>query len=198
MALDDLDFLPARIAANRRRGRLASHALVILVVAFFAVAIYWASQARLDEVTRGEARIIPTHQVQIVQNLEGGILAELLVAEGEVVEEDQILLRLTDARATAELAESRVLVQALSAEIARLAGEAAGKEAPDFPAELSAEAPTLVANELALMTSRRANLENEIPCWSSSASNAARRSASCAAGAISWSARPNWQARNWR
>ena len=76
---DDLDFMPEVEAATRRRGHRFAYMLTIMSVVFVACFLVWAHYAVLDEVTRGEATIIPSSKTQVIQNLEGGILAEILV-----------------------------------------------------------------------------------------------------------------------
>ncbi|MBT4080700.1 MAG: biotin/lipoyl-binding protein, partial [Gammaproteobacteria bacterium] len=83
----------AKVSSNRIRP--LNHLLLLSVIAIVAIAIYWASWAVLDEVTRGEGRVIPSSQIQVVQNLEGGIVEEILVKEGEVVEKGQVMIRLS-------------------------------------------------------------------------------------------------------
>jgi len=70
--------------------------------------MYWAKHAMLDEVTRGTGKIVPTIQIQTVQNLEGGILTEIYVQEGSLVDKGQILMRLDDVQFSGKLAESRL------------------------------------------------------------------------------------------
>lgn len=71
-----------------------NHALLISVIVVLAAALLWANWAVLDEVTRGEGRVIPSSQIQIIQNLEGGIVEDILVQEGAVVEHGEVLIRL--------------------------------------------------------------------------------------------------------
>ena len=66
---------------------------------FDRVFLVWADHAVLDEVTRGQARVIPSSQVQLIQNLEGGILADVMVREGDLVDKDQVLLRIDNTTA---------------------------------------------------------------------------------------------------
>ncbi|MGE0255964.1 MAG: HlyD family type I secretion periplasmic adaptor subunit [Alphaproteobacteria bacterium] len=157
----DIDFLPPRAAAARRRGRLGLHLLVLAISALVLIVGVWAALATIEEVTRGEGRVIPSRQVQLIQNLEGGILAELLVHEGEIVDSGQTLLRISDVTASSNLAESQTRARTLEVETTRLAAETEGRE-PEFDAALKAEAPALVANELALYASRKAKLEGEL------------------------------------
>ncbi|MEH6495525.1 MAG: biotin/lipoyl-binding protein, partial [Pseudomonas marincola] len=92
----DADYASDVVAAEMNGPNPRSMLLLIGVFSFFIAAYLWADNAILDEVTRGEGKVIPSSQVQIIQNLEGGILKELMVREGEVVEKGQILLRIDD------------------------------------------------------------------------------------------------------
>jgi adhesin transport system membrane fusion protein len=137
----------------RRLLRLAAAALVLLVV--------WAAFAQLDEVTRGDARVVPTTQVQIIQSVDGGVVGELLVKEGQVVEAGQLLLRVDPTRFVSTLLESRAGQQALQAKALRL--EALTRGTPfNPPPELRRDAPDVVAQELRLYESSRAGLSAQI------------------------------------
>ncbi len=104
------------------------HFLSILIISFILIAIYWANRAMLDEVTRGTGKIVPTIQVQTVQNLEGGILTEILVEEGSLVEAGQILMRLDDVQFSSKLAESKLRYYELLSNQARLEAEVEDKD----------------------------------------------------------------------
>ena len=137
----------------RRLLRLAAGALVLLLV--------WAAFARLDEVTRGEARVVPTTQLQIIQSVDGGVVEELLVREGQVVEAGQLLLRVDPTRFVSTLLESRASQQALQAKALRL--EALTRGTPfNPPAELRRDAPDVVAQETRLYESSRAGLSAQV------------------------------------
>lgn len=155
------EFVVGAAAADRLQPRALSHALLLAVVAFFVVFLLWANWAHLDEVTRGEGRVIPSRQVQIIQNLEGGILAELFVKEGQVVEEGQILLRIDNIRAESDYREKRARYLALLAGIARLQAEIEDSKLV-FPPEVLAEAREVAEKEMMLFTSRQENLDKEI------------------------------------
>src|SRR3546814_14946683 len=90
---DDLDFMPDVHAATRHRGRRFAYILTVLSVVFFGVMGVWANYAVLDEVTRGEGTVVPSSRTQVIQNLEGGILADILVHEGDIVEAGDGLVR---------------------------------------------------------------------------------------------------------
>lgn len=154
-------FVRGAAAAERLRPSGLSHVLLVTVVAFFVVFLIWSNWALLDEVTRGEGKVIPSRQIQVVQNLEGGILAEMLVREGQVVEEGQVLLRIDNVRAESDYREKRARYMALSAAIARLQAEIDDTKIV-FPSEVMAEAREVAEKELALFAARQENLDNEV------------------------------------
>ena len=157
----DIDFMSDARAAVMQESRPLARAVLLLTAIFIIVAVTWAAYANLDEVAVGTGRVVPSSQVQMIQNLEGGILAGLEVAEGRIVEKDQVLLRIDDTRFTSTFREARVKRLSLLATAARLAAEAQGG-ALVFPAEVRREAPHLVRNETALYASRRRALEEGI------------------------------------
>nr|WP_255537809.1 HlyD family type I secretion periplasmic adaptor subunit [Motiliproteus sp. SC1-56] len=104
-----------------RRSRL----LLWTIVAFSACALAWATVAELDEVTRGEGRVIPSQHIQVVQNLEGGILKQVLVREGDPVERGQPLLLIDDTRFRSDYREHAQEANFMRASAARLQAELA-------------------------------------------------------------------------
>ena len=141
------DFLSDR-ALTGEVSRFA-HLLTVCVIAFVGLFLVWANFATLDEVTRGDARVIPSQKIQVVQNLEGGILAEMLVHEGQVVQKGDVLLRIANTNAEAAYRDSHTQSLTLKAMIARLTAETEGKD-PVWPADAQQETPGIVANESAL------------------------------------------------
>jgi adhesin transport system membrane fusion protein len=152
------------IDVDRRGFWFFGHILLYTVAAFVIVFLIWADQAVLDEVTRGQARVIPSSQVQLIQNLEGGILADVMVREGDVVEKGQVLLRIDNRRAESDLSDLRQQYLHLSAVVARLEGEIARKSPADieFPSDLTKEAPLLIEAERANAEIRREQLESQL------------------------------------
>ncbi len=104
---------------SRQRTHRAQ-AIVRVALLVIVLLIVWAALARVDEVTRGEARVISSRQLQIVQSLDGGVVVEILVKEGQVVEAGQLLLRVDETRATSGVRESAAQGVALRARTARL------------------------------------------------------------------------------
>ena len=104
---EDAPFVGGLAGADLYRPRRFAHLLLFTIVLFFVLFVTWASFATLDEVTRGEGRFIPSSQVQVVQNLEGGIVSELLVREAQIVEAGEILLRIDNVKAASDLRGGR-------------------------------------------------------------------------------------------
>lgn len=151
---EDLDFATdanAAILANTPKG---GRLILYGAVAFMGIMLFWASFAEIDEVTKGEGKVIPSSQVQVIQNLEGGILGEILVKEGQAVAKNQVLLRIDDTRFSSSLKESRLQFLALTAKAARLKAEADGAKGFKVPEEVAKEAPQLGKQEEALFESR--------------------------------------------
>jgi adhesin transport system membrane fusion protein len=113
----------ALISRQRTRG-----AQKIVRAAAIAVAalLVWAALAPVDEVTRGDARVIPSRQLQVVQSLDGGVVVEILVREGQLVEAGQLLLRVDETRAGAGVRESAAQGFSLRARAVRLRALAEG------------------------------------------------------------------------
>ena len=154
---DDAEFMSDRGAAVVMGASRTSHLILFTTILFLISALAWASLANIDEITRGEGKVIPSGKIQVVQNLEGGILTELLVKEGETVERDQPLLRLDDIRFSSTYRETRTKYLALLARSARLKAEA-NNTALEIPEIITREDPSLGASEKALFESRASEL----------------------------------------
>lgn len=158
---EDMDFVPDIDAAMRRSVNRLGYVLSFTVAAFVVVFLMWASVAALDEVTRGDAKIVPSSRVQVIQNLEGGILSELLVQEGAVVEKDDIILRITNTASQSDYRESRSQSLSLKAAVARLQAEVDGRPV-EFPPDVLAQTPAAAASEGALFEARAAQLTSQV------------------------------------
>jgi len=113
-------------AVMSRQRTQRAQTIVRTAVGVIALLILWASLAHVDEVTRGDGRVIPSRQLQLVQSLDGGVVSEILVREGQVVERDQLLLKIDETRATSGVRESAATGFALRARQARLRALADG------------------------------------------------------------------------
>ena len=97
--------------ADRKGFWIFGHLLLITIAVILVAFLVWADNAVLDIVTRGQGKVIPSSQVQVIQNLEGGIMADVLVHEGDLVEKDQVLIRIdnTTAQSNCDDLHSRYL-----------------------------------------------------------------------------------------
>lgn len=143
------------------RPGLFSHLVLWLTVAIIFTAIVWANLATLDEITRAEGRVIPSSQIQVIQNLEGGILREILVEEGDRVERGQVLLQIDDTRFTSSLKESQTAVTALRFRMLRLESEISRQPMIE-PANLSNSEQQTFNDEAQLYLSRQKELDSNL------------------------------------
>jgi adhesin transport system membrane fusion protein len=155
---------PFEAEADALISRQRTHRAQTIVRAALIVTVLlvvWAALAHVDEVTRGDARVIPSRQLQVVQSLDGGIVSEILVREGEVVEAGQLLLRVEETRATAGVRESAATGVTLRARAARLRALAEGK--PFLPPKAdSDEERRVVEEERRIYASRLSELEAQL------------------------------------
>jgi len=158
---DDLDFMADIDAALRLKPRWSERLLLIGVAAFTVAFIIWACVSKTEQVTRGMGQVVPTSQVQVVQSLEGGILAEMLVREGDVVKQGQVLARVRNVAFASEEKGIEARGAALKLRRARLMAEAHGQAFEPDP-EIAAKFPQLAANETALYASRQNELSNSL------------------------------------
>ena len=137
---------------TRRAQRIVQSAVLIV-----ALLIVWASYAKVDEVTRGDAKVISSKQLQLLQSFDGGVVSEILVREGQVVERDQLLLKIDETRATSGVRESAAQGFALRARQARLRALAEGS-AFNPPAATTPEEKRIVDEERMLYSTRMSEL----------------------------------------
>ncbi len=135
--------------------------LLLAVIGVIVGFVVWAAKADIDEVTKGVGKVIPSSSVQTIQNLEGGIVAEILVSEGTNVKKNDILLRIDDTLSASSYRENLAKSQALEASLFRLAAEANGKLGIEFPEELQGDRPDLVAREQALFRKREEEMTSQ-------------------------------------
>jgi adhesin transport system membrane fusion protein len=157
----ETDFMNELEAATRMRPSLASNLMLLSVCGLLLFFILWASFSEIDQRTRGQGQVVPTQEIQIVQSLEGGILSELLVQEGDQVVKGQVLMRISDVLFASEERGIEARSMSLQAKKARLVAEANGTEFIP-PDEIKEKIPKIVENELALFNSRKQELANAI------------------------------------
>ena len=157
----DLDFMGDLEAIAKRGGRWWGSVLLFAIIAFFIVFIVWANWAELDRVTRGQGQVIPSRHIQVVQNLEGGIVSRIYVREGDVVEQGQPVMQIDNTSFVAAFREAEVSRMALIAMSARLDAEISGEE-PQYPDSVISSYPDVVAAENALLQARTRELRGKL------------------------------------
>ncbi|MHC2145141.1 HlyD family type I secretion periplasmic adaptor subunit [Pseudomonas sp. 210_17 TE3656] len=154
------DYMPDVAGATLQDSPRLSRITVWLAAALLLVALTWAWFAVLDEVTMGEGKAIPSSKVQVIQNLEGGIVTEIFVREGQMVNKGDTLLRLDDTRFLSNKGESEADRYALTAQVERLSAEAEGRPF-EVSEEVRSKAPQVAEDELSLYQSRQRRLTSE-------------------------------------
>jgi membrane fusion protein, adhesin transport system len=164
LTIVDRDHWMDPVDSEEKPGPVFSHILLVVVALFLIGFLVWANFAVLDQVTRGEARVVPSSQIQVIQNLEGGIISEMLVEEGETVEKDQVLLRIDNTLAKSALADLQSHYFNGLATVARLEAEVAGKTADQivYPDALLRNAPAIALAETALFRSLADQQQSQI------------------------------------
>ena len=145
--------------AEKMRGPSRTIWMIGLAVVVFVV---WAAFAWVDEIVRASGEVVSSSRPQIIQNLEGGILAELNVAEGDVVEPGQTLARLYGTQYQSAVDELSDEIAALEIRRFRLEAEIAGEPGFDVPQSLAVRVPDIVASEKALLTARKAEYQARV------------------------------------
>lgn len=138
-----------------------SRVLVWLSLLIIVVLVVWASFAWIDEVVRGEGKVVPSRQVQIIQSLDGGVVEEILVRPGQMVEEGEVMLRIDPTRYSSSLGENQAESLALMAKAARLEAIATG-EPLVMPTEVLEKAPNIAETERHVWMSRTEELRTNL------------------------------------
>lgn len=143
---DATDFATDADLAMIRQEPLRARVLLRAIGFVFIVFLMWAAFAPLDEVTRGEGKVIPSRQVQVLQSIDGGLVSDILVREGDVVQPNQLLVKIDETRFVSSVKENQAQYWGLVAKAARLKAIADGK--PFIPPADAVKAdPSVVSRE---------------------------------------------------
>jgi adhesin transport system membrane fusion protein len=160
---DDYDYMHSVSEALLAQSTPASSAILYLIITLTVIALVWASVAKVDEVTLAEARVVPSSREQVISSLEGGVLSELLVSEGDEVTKGQPIVRLEPTRFESQYREGISKQLSLKATLARARAEAYSLPL-DFPPEVKANA-ILVINETKAFEARKRVLEESVAAF---------------------------------
>lgn len=162
MSQSDFAFSNDVRAAMEMRTPRTARMLLMTVTGLLVVFLLWAHFAVLDEVKRGNGKVVPSRQTQVVQSLEGGIISELLIQEGAIVRKDQPLARIEDTNFAAQFGEIRERRGAMAARVIRLEAETFGKTSVEFPEDLTKLAPRAVQTERSVFDAHMRKLAQDI------------------------------------
>ena len=158
---DDLEYMNSVSSAMLMHTTISTRILLWIGAAVIVWLIYWAYNAEIDALTRGQGKIIPSHQIQVIQNLEGGIITEILVSEGEHVKKGDILVKIDDTGFLSNFAENKLRYNELQAKTIRLLAESTGKLFK-VTKEIRKRSPDLIRYEESLYKTNKEQLQNNI------------------------------------
>jgi adhesin transport system membrane fusion protein len=157
--LDTLDWLEDADRALIEQEPLRARMLLYVALVTVLLLLVWAAIAEIDQVTRGEGKVIPSRQIQVIQSLDGGVVTEIVVQEGDLVEAGQLLVRLDETRFVSTLRENRSELMALQVKAERLRAITEGRPFR-LSEELTASIPLIARQEQTLYTSSLEELES--------------------------------------
>ena len=159
---EDLLFMSEVDAAIHRKGSSIAFVLTVVIALFLIIFVLWAHFTVLDEVTRGLGQVIPSQKVQVIQNLEGGILQEITVQENQIVNKGDILIRIDNAMAASQYRDAFTKAAEHEAAIVRLNAEIEGKSEIVFPDEFKGADPQVLDDQQSIFRAHRQQLQEEL------------------------------------
>ena len=139
------------------RLRIVLYFWLIAIVLFLT----WAHFAEIDEIARGKGEVIPSGENQMIQNLEGGIVEEILVQEGESVTKGQVLIKIDNQKSVSSYSSNEIKAEALRAQILRLKAESAGQKFM-VPSDLKKRLAQFIDNEKSLYNTNKQQLNSKL------------------------------------
>lgn len=158
MSIRETDFMREIDAARHMRPAKLSIILLTTIIVFIFCFFIWAAVTQIEELTRGQGKVIPSQDIQIVQSLEGGVVEEILVQKGDAVKKGQILMRISDVMFSSQARGTEAKSLSLKAKKARLTAEANGSIFV-LPADVTKKIPAIANNEQRLYETRQKELQ---------------------------------------
>ncbi len=159
---EDLHFMSEVDAAIHRKGSSIAFVLTMVIALFLITFVLWAHFTVLDEVTRGMGSVIPSQKVQMIQNLEGGILQEISVQENQIVNKGDILIRIDNALAASQYRDAFTKATEHEAAIFRLNTEIDGKSKMVFSEQFKDADPQVLKDQQSIFEARQQQLQAEL------------------------------------
>lgn len=155
--IEAVDFATDADLAMLRQEPLRARVLLRSIGIVAVIFLLWAAIAQLDEVTRGDGKVIPSRQLQVLQSIDGGLVSEILVKEGDVVQANQLLIKIDETRFASSVNENRAQYLSLLAKAARLKAMSEGKAFVP-PPEVMKESPEVVEQEMQYYEAKRSEM----------------------------------------
>ena len=161
---EDLEYMNSVSSAMLMKNSLGTKLMLWISFIVIIWLIVWAYYADIDSLTRGEGKVIPSSQVQVIQNLEGGIVSDIMFTEGDQVKKGDILIKIDDTNFNSLYLESQLKYNELEAKSIRLLAESTGNPFKVSKA-IRKKSPHLIKHELSLYKTNKAQLENNIAIY---------------------------------
>jgi adhesin transport system membrane fusion protein len=158
---DDLLYMSEVDAAIHRRGHAFAYLITVIIAALLVIFLLWAAFTKLDEVTRGMGQVIPSQRVQVIQNLEGGILEAIMVQENQIVNKGDILVRIDNSMVASQFRDVAGKAREFEAAVARLEAEGEGR-AFSMPSGLRQSDPQVASEQEAIYRARQQQMQSEL------------------------------------
>ena len=158
---DDLLYMSEVDAAIHRRGHAFAYLITVIIAALLVIFLLWAAFTKLDEVTRGMGQVIPSQRVQVIQNLEGGILEAIMVQENQIVNKGDILVRIDNSMVASQFRDVAGKAREFEAAVARLEAEGEGR-AFSLPSGLQQSDPQIASEQSAIYRARQQQIQSEL------------------------------------
>ena len=155
----DFAFISQKSTALLLSSPKGARKLILIIFVFFIFAIYWAANAQIDEITKGDGKVISSKQLQKLQSLEGGIVSDVLISSGDRISKDDVLLVIDDTKFKSNLEEIRKKLLILEVQKQSLSSEL--KDEPlVFSADLINEIPVIAQQEMDFFATRQEGKES--------------------------------------
>ena len=159
MDQQDFAFISQKSTALLLSSPKGARKLILIIFVFFIFAIYWAANAQVDEITKGDGKVISSKQLQKLQSLEGGIVSEVLISSGDRISKDDVLLVIDDTKFKSNLEEIRKKLLILEVQKQSLSSELK-VEPLVFSADLINEIPVIAQQEMDFFATRQEGKES--------------------------------------
>ncbi|WP_455757806.1 HlyD family type I secretion periplasmic adaptor subunit [Sulfurimonas sp.] len=157
----DFEFMHSLSSAMLQTTPKKLRSVMYFWIIAIIILVTWSYFAEIDEIARGDGEIVPSGQNQMIQNLEGGIVEEILVTEGESVEKDQLLIKIDNQKSESSLSSNAIKADALDAKIVRLMAESSG-ESFKVTKKMLKRIPELIMNEKSLYNTNKQQLNSKL------------------------------------